>query len=240
MKNTLEAYMPQLLRHEGGYSDHPRDPGGATNMGITQRTLSAWRGHPVTKADVRTLGLVEATAIYKKNYWNKTTVQGADYLPAGIDSMLFDVSVNSGIGRSAQWYPITAGKSVLEGIKALGAKRRSFFRSLSTFDAFGKGWMRRVNEVEAWSTTWALKAAGSPVQPVIKAEATSSAKIAKRSSGAATASTAGTVVTTQAGTDWTALLAIGVPMLLVTGFLIYRALMHSSRAKAFLGVYNNE
>ena len=68
-----------ILASEGGYVDHPSDPGGATNMGITHRTLAAWRGKPVTKQDVRNLTRVEALEIYKAQYWRTS---GADRMPA--------------------------------------------------------------------------------------------------------------------------------------------------------------
>ena len=90
---NIQSYV---LASEGGYVNHPRDPGKATNMGITIATLRAWRGRPVTNADVRDLSQEEALQIYKAQYWD--TVR-ADQLPLGLDYLTFDYGVNSGPGR---------------------------------------------------------------------------------------------------------------------------------------------
>src|SRR3954447_9587673 len=82
-----------VLEEEGGYSDMPGDPGGATNMGITRATLADWRGAPVSKDDVLSLERDEAAAIYRRRYWD--AIRG-DELPAGLDLALFDDAVNSG------------------------------------------------------------------------------------------------------------------------------------------------
>jgi lysozyme family protein len=233
MRETFPAYMPQLFKHEGGYVDHPRDPGGATNLGITLATLREWRGRPVTKQDVMDLTRNEAEAIYKDRYWNRI---GGDGLFAGPDAMLFDVAVNSGVGRARQWMPLIQGKNAVDGAKAIGARRRAFFRSLRTFDVFGKGWMRRVNEVEAWSLAWALRWQGKPVAPVLEKEAEHSRRNSQAAGGGAVATGSGAVAAPQAeataGLDWIALSAIGVPLALLFAFLIYQALMQGARAKA--------
>jgi lysozyme family protein len=155
--------MTAVLKYEGGYVDHPSDPGGATNLGITIGTLRAWRGKPTSKLDVKLLTKIEAMAIYRNKYWD--AVKG-DALPAGIDLAVFDWAVNSGpmpavkalqrvLGVPADGY---IGKVTLEKIdktdtkliiNALCQARGSFFQRLKTFKVFGKGWMRRVNEVRA-------------------------------------------------------------------------------------------
>ncbi|MBN8901820.1 MAG: hypothetical protein J0H57_12360, partial [Rhodospirillales bacterium] len=81
------------LSQEGGYVDDPRDPGGATNLGITRATLSAWRGQEVGKDEVRALPREEAVEIYRANYW--LPARCGD-MPAGIDLMVFDCGVNAG------------------------------------------------------------------------------------------------------------------------------------------------
>lgn len=177
-----------VLRHEGGYVDHPRDPGGATNMGITFATLAGHRGRPVTKQDVKDLTKREAAAIYETRYWD--TVR-AGSLPAGIDLVTFDPAVNSGPRRGATWLqramvvsgmPVTVDGAVgTETINACNAAARagqaanivkracqarmSFLRALGTFDVFGRGWTRRVAEVEATGVRWAHEATNmSPAQ----------------------------------------------------------------------------
>lgn len=235
MNATFPVFLrEQLLKHEGGYVDHPRDPGGATNMGITHQTLGRWRGKPVTKADVRALRVDEVEQIYREFYWKKC---GADLLPAGPDAALFDVAVNSGVGRAQQWKPLTYGKAPVEAVKAVCARRRSFFRALSTFDVFGKGWMRRVNEVEAWCIRWAMKTAHQPAVPVIETERKASEAAAKKSSGAAAGGTvAGGTVTTQV--DWVTVAVIAVPIVLAIMYLIYNAVAHANRAQVLKEIEN--
>jgi hypothetical protein len=93
------ACLEEVLWHEGGYADNPRDPGGATNLGITIATLGEWRGRAVTKADVKALTREEAAAIYRARYWKR--VRG-DALPAGLDLAVFDFAVNSGPARAVK------------------------------------------------------------------------------------------------------------------------------------------
>lgn len=150
-----------ILASEGGYVDHPPDPGGATNMGITHRTLEAWRGKPVTKQDVRDLTRDEALRIYKAQYWD--TVKG-DQLPAGLDYAVFDYGVNSGPARAvkdlqrilgvgvdgivgAQTLAAANARSATELINALCDRRLAFVRGLSTFATFGRGWESRIASV---------------------------------------------------------------------------------------------
>lgn len=173
-----KSFWPALtcvLAQEGGYSDHPDDPGGATMMGITQATLAGWRGTPVTKADVRALARDEAAAIYRARYWN--AVRG-DELPAGLDLAVFDFAVNSGASRAVralqralgvtvdgligpETLAAAGGRPVSETISALCAGRRGFLERLSTFPVFGRGWTRRVREIEVAALKLALSFAAS-------------------------------------------------------------------------------
>ena len=150
-----------MLRHEGGYVDHVRDPGGATNRGITLQTLRDWRGKSVTKADVQNLTEAEAILIYEANYWNRIN---GDNLPYGVDFAVMDFAVNSGVSRAAIFLQEIVGVApdgkigplTLEAvhkwdsvklIEKLCANRLAFLKRLSTWDTFGKGWSRRVSEV---------------------------------------------------------------------------------------------
>lgn len=151
-----------VLKHEGGWSDHPRDPGGATNKGITLATYSGWLGRSASKAELRDIPKAHIDAIYRDRYWKPC---GGDLLPSGVDYCVFDFGVNSG--------PRTAVKRLQEivhteqdgivgpdtlaavnryghrkTIRDLTARRFRFLRSLSTWDTFGRGWTRRVNGVE--------------------------------------------------------------------------------------------
>jgi lysozyme family protein len=152
-----------VLRHEGGFVDHPRDPGGATNRGITLRTLRDWRGDDSLAADaVRDMSEEEAREIYLARYWNP--IRGDD-LPPGVDLAVFDFAVNSGVGRAARALQTALGVTVdgAIGRQTIDAARRAdaadlvaticrerlaFLRRLGTWDTFGRGWQRRVRAVE--------------------------------------------------------------------------------------------
>lgn len=173
-RSNFDLVMLEIFAHEGGYVDHPRDPGGATNMGITHKTLAAYRGKPVTKADVRNLTKAEAREIYRLNYWNK--IKG-DALPYGYDLVAMDGGVNSGPSRGVKWMQRGAGAAAdgrvgpqtLEACRSAGPKgieraceaRMGFLQGLRTWDAFGRGWSRRVASVEAVALRMHLRAAGS-------------------------------------------------------------------------------
>lgn len=157
MRSSFDGYMPELFKHEGGYVDHSADPGGATKFGITHITLKEWRGRPVTKGDVRQLTKEEASKIYRARYWNAIK---ADDLPAGVDVLAFDIAVNHGVARWKQWAPLIVGLSPDDAVRAVTERRRRFYRSLQTFKVFGKGWMRRANEVEAYALELAEKHQG--------------------------------------------------------------------------------
>lgn len=161
--SNFDECLAVILRHEGGYVDHPNDPGGATNMGITHKTLSEWRGVAVSKRDVEALSVAEAGAIYRANCWNAIR---CDDLPAGVDLAVFDFGVNSGTSRSAKILqglvgatvdgkigPETIGKvsAVSAGhlVESICDQRLAFLKGLSIWPTFGTGWTRRVEETRA-------------------------------------------------------------------------------------------
>ena len=99
MNANFRRALAHVLAFEGGYVDHPLDPGGATNLGITRRTLARFRGRPVTKAEVRALDKREAAEIYHRFYWETCR---CPVLPVGLDLAMFDCGVNQGVGRAAR------------------------------------------------------------------------------------------------------------------------------------------
>ena len=152
--------LEMILHHEGGYVNHPKDPGGETNLGVTKRVYEDFGG---TK-DMKDLVREDVEPIYKKNYWDRMK---CDDVPAGLDLCLFDFGVNAGTGRSAKYLQRMIGTVADGGIgpntlRALGnyieevgtagaiknfqSKRQEYYESLSTFETFGRGWTRRVDE----------------------------------------------------------------------------------------------
>ena len=97
MKDNFEACLVEVLKHEGGWADHPKDPGGATMKGVTIGTYSTWLGRQATKDELRNIPNEHLHQIYKAWYWDK--VRGDD-LPRGVDLCLFDYAVNSGPKRA--------------------------------------------------------------------------------------------------------------------------------------------
>ena len=158
----FDASLAFVFAVEGGYSDDPLDPGGATNLGITLEELSRWRHTAVSKEDVKCLGKDEAAAIYRTNYWNPSRCTD---LPGGVDLMVFDASVNTGNGRSARFLQAAVGVAIdgsigpltlasatacpaATTIGDLAARRIAFYQSLPTFDHFGAGWTSRVKQAQ--------------------------------------------------------------------------------------------
>ena len=158
MTTNFDAALEHILQFEGGYVDHPSDPGGATNMGITIGTLADWRSAPVTKEDVQHLTLQEAGQIYKARYWDACH---CDELPKGVAFILFDAAVNHGPHRATRFLQQAAnvaddgiigpqtlgavnGADATTLIEEYAARRMHFYGKLSTFSVFGLGWSRRL------------------------------------------------------------------------------------------------
>ncbi|ARP98206.1 glycoside hydrolase family 108 protein [Pseudorhodoplanes sinuspersici] len=186
MKDTYDEALKRLLAHEGGYTNHPSDPGGPTNFGITIHDYRKYVKPNATAADVRAMKLDEAKAIYRIKYWD---TQRCDELPAGIDYSVFDYGVNSGIGRSGRVLRRVVGlpdtthvvtDEVLRAVSrrdpkalvtAINDERLRFLKSLKTWPVFGKGWGRRVAEVRAFSLKLAehtVVATGPALHPMPK------------------------------------------------------------------------
>jgi len=129
-----------VLQWEGGFVNDPRDPGGATNMGVTRATLSRWRGRPVSVAEVQRLTRDEATKIYRARYW--APISG-DALPVGVDLIALDIAVNMGVSRALTWLHQTGDVPAGQRDDALATKRVAFWRGLQTWAVYGRGWSRR-------------------------------------------------------------------------------------------------
>jgi lysozyme family protein len=167
MKANFDAALKAILHHEGGFVNHPADPGGMTNLGVTKAVWEEWTGHEVDEKAMRALTPEQVAPMYKAKYWDK--IKGDD-LPAGLDYAVFDAAVNSGPGRAAKWLQACVGVEPDGGIgpKTLAAvaafdpaelvedyakRRLSFLMDLPHWGTFGKGWSRRVAEVQDTATS---------------------------------------------------------------------------------------
>ena len=162
MKSNFEECMARLLAHEGGYVWHAEDPGGETNFGVTRAVYEQYAGRQVMDGEMEGLTHDDVYPIYKENYWDR--VRGDD-LPSGVDWSVYDFCVNSGVSRSAKALqriigveqdggigPMTlqavAEMEPADIIEQMHHMRDGFYRSLSTFDTFGRGWIRRNDETK--------------------------------------------------------------------------------------------
>jgi lysozyme family protein len=190
--SSYDEALARLLVHEGGYTNHPADPGGPTNFGITLADARAYWKRDATAADVRAMPLAVAKDIYRARYWDALA---CDALPAGVDYAVFDYGVNSGIGRSAKVLQRLVGappdgrigartiaaarsRDAAALIDAICDERLAFLQGLRTWPVFGNGWGRRVREVRASARAIAARAAN--VKPTAPRPNLAPAKPARR------------------------------------------------------------
>jgi len=163
MRKNFDMIQGWVATHEGGYVNHPRDPGGATNKGVTQRVYDGWRrANGLPTQSVRSITEDEAVTLYRTQYWD--TVKG-DQLPSGLDYAVYDFAVNSGPSRAVKFLQrvigvaadgqmgnVTLGKikeleyenEIDDIVEELCTARWNWMKTLSTFKTFGRGWTRRV------------------------------------------------------------------------------------------------
>ncbi len=182
--DNFSRVQPIIDHWEGGYSDHPQDPGGATNMGITQETLKRWRKHDVGKEDVKNLQRDEAWEIYRAFYWAPLR---CDEMPIADALITYNAGVMSGPGRGARWLQQSLNKQgadlkidgtvgpltldacsrfdVTRAVQDFATIQESFLRGLDTFATFGSGWINRLSDIKSK----ALDMASEPVLVVDRA-----------------------------------------------------------------------
>ncbi len=184
MDRNFAETMKLVLKHEGNFSDHPQDPGGATMKGITLATFRRYVDRKATKDDLRNITQAQLQDVYKRHYWNAVR---ADDLPDGVDYAAFDFAVNSGPSRAARYLQAAVGvrqdgkigPQTIAAVKACMAptvindlcdRRMAFLRGLETWPTFRKGWTSRVTDVRAKALQMAARTvAGIPTAPVINA-----------------------------------------------------------------------
>ena len=128
----IDEMVNTILKHEGGYVNHPNDRGGPTNFGITQKTLEGWRKKPVSIEDVQNLTEEEARTIYKTNYFLAPKI---DKLPEVIQPQMFDMSINHGSGRAVKILQDTLNDKIPTGIDG-GIGPQTIRNSIEYMDSF--------------------------------------------------------------------------------------------------------
>jgi len=162
----FETCLRPVLAHEGGFVEHPLDPGGATNRGVTIAVWERWVGRPVTIDEIKALTDEDVTPLYREKYWDRPR---CGTLPVGIDYCVFDTAVNSGPGRAVKFLQEVVGVKAdgvigpitLAAVRAMNPRdvidgycdqRLAFMKELKTWETFGRGWGRRVLEVRRTPT----------------------------------------------------------------------------------------
>ena len=154
MSKNFQKSLKRVLKHEGGYVNHPSDPGGETNFGITKSTARSYGYH----GSMRTIPMTVVEKIYKSQYWDAMSCENFDFALA---YQLFDAAVNHGLLNARKILQRTIkvkdngiiGAVSLAAIRQLdtadlvqmfNAERISFYTRISTFPTFGRGWMNRM------------------------------------------------------------------------------------------------
>jgi lysozyme family protein len=162
MQSNWDNSFKLMLKSEGGFVNHPSDPGGMTNLGVTKATWENWVGRESDEAEMRGLTPEKVEPLYKKKYFD--AVRG-DELPMGLDYLMFDFAVNAGAGRAIKTLQTAVGVTPDGGfgpmtmaavqavdpnelIERFSQAKEDFYRSLNTFATFGKGWLNRVADVK--------------------------------------------------------------------------------------------
>ena len=179
MKKNFASSLQHVLVHEGGYVDHPKDPGGATNKGVTPAVFQRFYGASMGKDALRAITDAQLEHIYTTDYWDKCR---CDDLPDGVDYVVFDQAVNSGSGQSAKSLQAAVGVSVDGGIgpQTIAATlqcspaqiinemcdaRLAFLQRIQhgeLWETFGRGWQARVDGVRAHGMRLATGALANP------------------------------------------------------------------------------
>lgn len=244
MSDRFPICHPITARHEGLYSNHKNDPGGSTYKGVTQGKFAEWlKRQGKASRDVRSITDQELLAIYRHDYWEAC---GAPGLFPGVDLAVYDPSVNSGVSRGLKWLKASVGSSDhSETVKRICRARLSFMQGLKIWKTFGKGWGRRVADIEVKGVAMALAAMGatdSRIRADAAREAEAAKKAAKTTDAAAKTTgagglTAGTGSAVDAGgMDASALWVLGglaVVAIVVSVVLYAKKRAHDARADAY-------
>ena len=160
MTKNFRDCLELVLKHEGNYVDHPKDPGGRTNLGVTQRVWEDWIGHEVDEKAMRALTPAIVAPMYEMKYWRTSY---CEKLPRGLDLLVFSMAVNAGAGRSVKLLQDSIGV-VMDGvigpntmakineanvetlIDKFSEARTDYYKGLKLFPVFGRGWLARTDK----------------------------------------------------------------------------------------------
>lgn len=239
MRENFPPSLDFTLGFEGGYVNHPKDPGGHTNKGVTLATLRRFQPG-ATVADLKAISRDMLLRIYRAGYWDEVN---ADGLAAGVDLAAFDYAVNSGPAAARKSLLAVIGGPHHETVQKLCRRRLSIYRTFRHWKTFGKGWTRRIVACEALGVKWAMAAAKGTTPNVVKhrveAEAEKADKMASRQQGAGGVAGAGGATSVPAGAENADLLAtwalagiVGAAIILAA-WLFWRAYVNRARARAY-------
>jgi lysozyme family protein len=234
-----EASIGKTLGYEGGWTNDKHDPGHATNWGITIADARLYWKHDASPSDVKNMPRSVAIGIYRDKYW---AAMGCDDRPAGPDFVDFDFGVNSGVSRALKLRRTLDAKklSPINYVKAQTSARLSFLQNLRTWQFFGKGWGRRVADVQATGVRMAVQAAGKPVGPSMERRAAEAASKATKHTAGATATAGSSPILAHLGALDTST-EIGLCVLgLVVGFGLLYFIWHAVHASHLAAAYKDQ
>lgn len=182
-RNVFRRALADVLVHEGGWSDHPDDPGGKTFRGVTKKAWEAHVGRKVSGEELKRLTFDQIAEFYYRRYW---LVAECDQLPHGISALVFDIAVNSGPSRAIKILQHAMNKltrtrllvdgiagpktiataarvNVFECIDEMAIERLRFFQRLKTWGSFGNGWTRRAFKTATFATQEACGLGGAVI-----------------------------------------------------------------------------
>ena len=245
MQANFARVLPLVLEYEGGFTKEKRDPGnwtgGKVGVGELRGTNKGIAAASFPTLDIEHMTDAQIAEIYRAKYWVR--VRGDD-LPSGVDLSVMDGGVNSGPARSVKWLQAVVGETqdgiagpvtlnaaakadAPKTIKAHCAKRLGFVRSLAIWNTFGKGWSKRIANVEATALSWVLTKAE------MEAEAKKAADKAQQQAGGAVVVTgAGTADQAAGGLSGLPWWGIAIVLVLVAAPLVVRFLINRQRAAA--------
>ncbi len=256
--STYDAAMVRVFADEGGYTNHPKDPGGPTNWGITLADARMYWKADATAEDVKAMPKTVAALIYREHYAKPIRY---DDLPAGFDYSEFDAAINSGRARAVQWAAKALGISstqVVDIVRAAAAAndkvsliqrywqmRLSFLHSLRTWTTFGGGWGRRCAQGEAAAVRMWLSVGAQLSAPDARKrmdhEASKAKASATKAATAGAGSAAGSAAPAHPSVDLSHLgaggkVATAILVAVLIGAAIYfvrRFIIHNQRAAAY-------